>query len=72
MLTHYDFPFSQLMAVVDGCCYAKQEQFFYKFYNFFFGRHSLMKEPCYHNLFQTMQHDNFQNLNRVNTSRVPT
>ena len=35
------------------------------FYKFFCRRHSLMGRPCYSNLFQIMQHDNFRNLNRV-------
>ena len=39
--------------------------FFYKFYNLFCRRHSLMRRPCYNNLFQFMKHDNFWNLNRV-------
>ena len=38
---------------------------FYKFYDFFFRRHSLMNQPCYNDLFQFMQHGNFWNLNRV-------
>ena len=43
----------------------KQLLFFYNFYDFFCRRHSLMNRPCYNNLFQFMQHDNFRNLNRV-------
>ena len=43
----------------------KQLLFFYKFYNFFCRRHSLMNQPCYNNLFQFMQHDKFRNLDRV-------
>ena len=43
----------------------KQLLFFYKFYNFFCRRHSLMNRPCYNNIFQLIQHDNFWNLNRV-------
>ena len=39
--------------------------FFYKFYDLFCWRHSLMSRPCYSNLFQFMQHGNFWNLNRV-------
>ena len=39
--------------------------FFYKIYDFFCGRHSLMNRPCYNTLFQFMQHGDFQNLNRV-------
>ena len=54
---------------VDGCqsnLYVTLKQmFFYKFYDFFCKRHSLMNRPCYNNLFQFMQHDNFRNLNRV-------
>ena len=38
---------------------------FYKFRNFFCWRHSLMNRPCNNNSFQIMQHDNFQNLNKV-------
>ena len=44
---------------------VKQLFCLYKFYGFFCRRHSLMNRPCYNNLFQFMQHDNFQNLNRV-------
>ena len=55
---------------VDGCqsnlyVTLKQLLFFYKFYDFFCRRHSLMNRPCYNNLFQFMQHASFQNLNRV-------
>ena len=39
--------------------------FFNKFYNTFCRRHSLMDWPWYNNLFQFMQHVNFQNINRV-------
>ena len=39
--------------------------FFCKFYDFFCRRHSLMNRPCYNNLFQIRQHDNFRNVNRV-------
>ena len=39
--------------------------YFFKLYVFFCRRHSLMNRPCYNNLFQFMQHDNFRNLNRV-------
>ena len=35
---------------------------FYKFYDIFCRRHSSMNNPCYNNLFQCMQHDNFRNL----------
>ena len=63
---------------VDLICYAKtiivfykfyvmlkQLSFFYIFYDLFCRRHSLINWPCYNNLFQLMQHDNFRNLNRV-------
>ena len=49
---------------VDGCesnlhGMLKQLSYFYRFYDFFCRRHSLMNRPCYNNLFQTMQHKNF-------------
>ena len=51
---------------VELICYVKSIiVFFYKFYNFFCRRYSLMNRPCHNNLFQFMQHDNFRNLNRV-------
>ena len=37
---------------------------FYKFYNLFCRRHSLMNRPFYNNLFKFMQH-NFWTLNRI-------
>ena len=43
----------------------KQFLLFYEFYDFSCRRYSLMNRPCYNNLFQFMQHDNFRNLNRV-------
>ena len=43
----------------------KQFLLFYEFYDFSCRRYSLMNRPCYDNLFQFMQHDNFRNLNRV-------
>ena len=46
-------------------CYVQIIIIFYKFYYFFCRRHSLMNQPCYNNLLQTMQHHNFRNLNRV-------
>ena len=54
---------------VDGCqsnlyVTLKQLLFFYKFYDFFCRRHSLMNRPCYNNLFQVMQYDNFQNFSK--------
>ena len=48
---------------VELVCYAKANIVFYKFYEFFHLRHSLMKRPCYNsvnNLFQIMQHGNFR------------
>ena len=39
--------------------------FFYKIYDFFYGRHSLMNRTWYNTLLQFMQHGNFRNLNRV-------
>ena len=39
----------------------KQLLLFHKFYDFFCTRHALMKRPCYNNLFQITQHNNFQN-----------
>ena len=54
---------------VDGCqsnlCYVKSIIVFYKFYDLFCRRYSLMNRPCHNNLFQFMQYDNFRNLNRV-------
>ena len=52
---------------VDGCqsnlyVMLKQLLFFYKFYNFFGRGHSLIKQPCYNNIFQFIQHES-----RVNT-----
>ena len=48
---------------IDGCqskLYVMLKQlFFYKFFDFFCRWHSLMNRPCYNNLFQFMQHDNF-------------
>ena len=41
----------------------KQLLRFYKLNNFY--HHSLMNRQCYNNLFQIMQHENFQNLKRV-------
>ena len=38
--------------------------FFYKFYDFLCRWDSLINRPCYINLFQFMQHDNFRILNR--------
>ena len=35
------------------------------FYDFFCWRYALINWPCYNNLFQIMQHDNFRNLNGV-------
>ena len=49
---------------VDGYQSNLYVMFFYKFYKFCW-RHSLTNRPCYNNLFQFMQHDNFRNLNRV-------
>ena len=46
-------------------CYVQIIIIFYKFCYFFCRRHSLMNQPCYNNLLQTMQHHNFRNLNRV-------
>ena len=43
----------------------KQLLFFYKFYDFICRGHSLMNWQCYNNLFQSMQHDSFWNLNSV-------
>ena len=43
----------------------KQFLLFYEFYDFSCRRYSLMNRPCYNNLFQFMQHDNFRNLNRI-------
>ena len=51
---------------VELICYVKTIIIvFYKFYGFFGRQHSLMNRPCYNNLFQFMQLDNFRNLNRV-------
>ena len=55
---------------VDGCqsnvyVMLKQLFFFHEFYNFFCRWHFLMNWPCYNNLFQFMQHENFRNLNRM-------
>ena len=52
---------------VDGCDpnYVKTVTVFHKFYYFFCRRHSLMNLPCYNNLFEFIQHGNFQYLNRV-------
>ena len=41
-------------------CFVKTVIVFYKlFYEFFCRRHYLMNQPCYNNLFQVMQRDNF-------------
>ena len=54
-------------------CYVKSVTAFYKFYDFFCRRHSLMNRPYYNNLFQFIPHSNFRNLNRVIfTHWVPT
>ena len=37
-----------------------KQLFFIKFYVFFCKRHSLMNRLCYKNLFQVMQHENFE------------
>ena len=55
---------------VDACqsnlhVMLNQLLFFYKFYDFFCRRHSLMNRPCYNNLFQIMQHEKLRNLNRA-------
>ena len=46
-------------------CYVKTVTVFHKFYYFSCRRHSLMNLPCYNNLFEFIQHGNFQYLNRV-------
>ena len=43
--------------------------FLISFTTSFCRRHSLMNQPCYNNLFQIMQHDNFWNLNGVNFTK---
>ena len=43
----------------------KDYSFFYKFYDLFCRRHSLMSGLYYNNLFRFMQHDDFRNLNTV-------
>ena len=45
--------------------YVKRLQLFYKFYDLFCRRHSLMSGPYYNSLFQFMQHDDFRNLSTV-------
>ena len=55
---------------VDACqsnlhVMLNQLLFFYKFYDFFCRRHSLMNRPCHNNLFQIMQHEKLRNLNRA-------
>ena len=50
---------------VELICYVKPIIVFYRFYDLFCRRHSLMNRPCYDNLFQFVQHDNFLNLDRV-------
>ena len=37
-------------------CYIKTINVFYKFYDFFCRRYSLMNQPCSNNLFQFMQY----------------
>ena len=44
----------------------KQLLLFYKFFDFFCRQHSQMSQPCWNNLFQFMQHNNFWNLNALN------
>ena len=53
------------MDVSRTSMYAKQLLLFYKFYDFFCRRQSLMNRPCYENLSQIMKHDNFWHLCRV-------
>ena len=43
----------------------KQFLLFCKFYDVFCGPNSFMNRPCFNNLFQIMQYDNFRNLNSV-------
>ena len=50
---------------LEVACYVKTIIVFYKFYDIFCSRHSLMNRLCYNNLFQFIQHDNFRILNRV-------
>ena len=38
---------------------------FFKFYEFFCRQNSSMNRPCYNNLLQFIQHDNFRNLKRT-------
>ena len=53
------------MSVERKCYVKKIIAFLYKFYDFFCWQDSLMNRPCYNNLFQFMQNDNFRNLNTV-------
>ena len=66
----YQYFYSYRDLKVDGCqsnlyVMIKQPLLFYKLYEFFCRRHSLMNGPCYNSLFQFMQHKNFRKLNRV-------
>ena len=64
-VVHY-FPTSgiwKLKDVSQTCTLSQNNYCFYKFY--LCRRHSLMNLPCYNNLFQITQHDNFWNLNRM-------
>ena len=44
----------------------KQLLLFYKFSGFFCRQHSQISRPCWNNLFQFMQHNNFWNQNALN------
>ena len=61
--------YNKYITVVIPCVFIflwlKQLFFFSKFYDFFCMRRFLMNRPCYNNLFQFKQLNNFQNLNRV-------
>ena len=59
-----DQKFGSRWILVELICYVKTFVF-YKFYDFFCMRHSLMNRPYYNNLFQFRQCNNFQNLDRV-------
>ena len=60
-----DQEFGSRCMSVELICYVKTIIVFYKFYDFFCMRHSLMNRPSYSNSFQFIQHNNFRNLNRV-------
>ena len=61
----YSQGFESRWMSVELIRYVKTIIVFYKIYDFFCRRHSLMNQPCHNNLFLFMQYDNLRNLNRV-------